>query len=392
MTKYLIIGNGVAGTTAAENIHKKDNSAQITMGTDEEFPFYYRIRLNEYLSGDITEGDLIAKKQAWYEERGVDLKLKTRIVGAEPREKAVITENNERITYDLLLVATGSHSFIPPIKGAEKRGVFALRSIQDTRNISAYAEGIEDVILIGGGLLGLEAGNALRKLGKKVQVVEFFPRLLPRQLDVDGAQRLQGIMEAMGFSFRLGAKTQEIIGDNQVNGVQLEGGEILSAKMVVISAGVRPNLELTESLGLDSDKGIKVDEHLRTNQPDIYAAGDVAEFMGIPYGIWPAAMEQGKIAGINMAGGDETYKGTTMANTLKVVGIDLASAGDIDAENKFESRVVTDENIYKKIIIDKDRIIGCIMLGDTKGFNKVTKAMSEKQDVSQTKDQILSRE
>jgi nitrite reductase (NADH) large subunit len=391
MRHYLIIGNGVAGTTAAENIHKKDNSAQITMVTDEEVPFYYRIRLNEYLSGDITEEDIIAKKQAWYEERGVDLKLKTRIVRAEPREKAVITENNERITYDLLLVATGSHSFIPPIKGAEKRGVFALRSIQDTRNISAYAEGIEDVILIGGGLLGLEAGNALRKLGKKVQVVEFFPRLLPRQLDVDGAQRLQGIMEAMGFSFRLGAKTQEIIGDNQVNGVQLEGGEILSAKMVVISAGVRPNLKLTESLGLDSDKGIKVDEHLRTNQPDIYAAGDVTEFMGIPYGIWPAAMEQGKIAGTNMAGGDETYEGTTIANTLKVVGIDLASAGDIDAENKFESRVITDENIYKKIIIDKDRIIGCIMLGDTKGFNKVTKAMSEKQDVSHTKDQILTK-
>jgi nitrite reductase (NADH) large subunit len=135
-----------------------------------------------------------------------------------------------------------------------------------------------------------------------------------------------------------------------------------------------------------------VNEHLRTNQPDIYAAGDVAEFMGIPYGIWPAAMEQGKIAGINMAGGDETYEGTTMANTLKVVGIDLASAGDIDAENKFESRVITDENIYKKIIIDKDRIIGCIMLGDTKGFNKVTKAMSEKQDVSKTKDQILTQE
>jgi nitrite reductase (NADH) large subunit len=159
--------------------------------------------------------------------------------------------------------------------------------------------------------------------------------------------------------------------------------------MVIISAGVRPNLELAEPLGLDHEKGIKVDEHLGTSQPDIYAAGDVAEFRGMPYGIWPAAMEQGKIAGVNMAGGDMTYDGTTMANTLKVVGVDLASAGNIDAENKLESRVVTDDKVYKKIVIENDQIVGCIMLGDTKGFNKITKMMSEKQDVSQIKDQIL---
>jgi nitrite reductase (NADH) large subunit len=185
----------------------------------------------------------------------------------------------------------------------------------------------------------------------------------------------------MGFSFRLGAKTQEIIGDDRIEGVQLEGEETLPAEMVIISAGVRSNLELAEPLGLDLDKGIKVDEQLRTSRPDIYAAGDVAEFKGIPYGIWPAAMEQGKIAGTNMAGGDMIYEGTTMANTLKVVGIDLASAG---------SRIVTDEKLYKKIVIENDQIIGCIMLGDTNGFNRVTKAMSEKHDVSQIKGQILA--
>jgi nitrite reductase (NADH) large subunit len=314
------------------------------------------------------------------------IKLKTRIVDSDPREKMVITENNHRLHYDCLLVATGSHSFIPPIKGSDKRGVFALRSIQDARDIADYARDIEDVVLIGGGLLGLETGNALRKLGKKVMVVEFFPRLLPRQLDVGGAQRLQGIMEGMGFAFRLGAKTQEITGDHQVSGALLEGGERLSAEMVIISAGVRPNMELAEPLGLDHDKGIKVDEHLRTNQSDIYAAGDVTEFRGIPYGIWPAAMEQGKIAGINMAGGDMIYDGTTMATTLKVVGIDLASAGNIDAENEFESRVLTDEKVYKKIVIDRDRIIGCIMLGDTKDFKNITKAMEDKVDVSKTKE------
>jgi NAD(P)H-nitrite reductase large subunit len=390
MKNYLIIGNGVAGTTAAENIRKLDREGGITMVTDEDLPFYYRIRLNEYISGDITEQDLIASGEQWYKDQAISSRLSTRIVGVEPKDKVVITEDDQKIPYNCLLIATGSHSFIPPISGSDKAGVFALRTIKDARDISAYAKKIEDVVLIGGGLLGLEAGNALRKLDKKVMVVEFFPRLLPRQLDVDGAKRLQSTMEDTGFSFRLGAKTQEIKGDERIESVLLEGGESLKADMVVISAGVRPNLELADHLGLEHDKGIKVDEHLSTNQPDIYAAGDVAEFKGMPYGIWPAAMEQGKIAGNNMAGGNMIYEGTTMANTLKVVGIDLASAGNIDAENELESKMVTDEKVYKKIVIENDRIIGCIMLGDTKGFNKITKAMSAKQDISQVKDSILS--
>jgi len=390
MKNYLIVGNGVAGTTAAKNVRKHDKEGKITIVTDEDFSFYWRIKLNEYLAGDLTEEALTAQKAQWYGEQRIDLKLKTLIAGADPNEKVVFTEDKQRLSYDSLLIATGSHSFIPPIKGSEKEGVFALRNIQDARGISVWAKDIEDVVLIGGGLLGLEAGNALLKLGKKVTVVEFFPRLLPRQLDVDGAQRLQEIMGKMGFSFRLGARTQEIFGNDQVTGVLLEGGESIPSKMVIISAGIRPNLELAEPLGLENDKGIKVDEYLRTNQTDIYAAGDVTEFRGMPYGIWPAAIEQGQIAGTNMAGGNLVYKGTTMANRLKVVGVDLASAGDIDAENEKESRVVSDDKVYKKIVMENNQIVGCIMLGDTKAFNKITKDMSEKKDISQVKDQLLS--
>ena len=154
--------------------------------------------------------------------------------------------------------------------------------------------------------------------------------------------------------------------------------------MVVISAGVRPNQSLAKDLGLDHDKGIKVDERLRTSRPDVYAAGDVVEHKGMVYGIWPASMEQGKCAGINMAGGDALYQGTTMANTLKVVGIDLASAGEIDAESKFQSRVLSAGGVYKKVIMDQNRVIGCIMLGDTDQFGKVVKAISEKKDASET--------
>lgn len=392
MGGYLIIGNGVAGTTAADNIRTLDREEAITLVTDEDLPFYYRIRLNEYMAGEISEEALVARKPSWYEERRIELRLKTPIAGADPGEKAVVTAGGERLSYGTLLLAMGSHSFVPPIQGAEKTGVFTLRSVQDARDIGAYAARAAKVVLIGGGLLGLEAGNALRKLGKAVTVVEFFPRLLPRQLDPDAARRLQAILEEMGFAFRLGAKTREITGDPAAAGVLLESGERLPADMVVVSAGVRPNLALAEVLGLDRDKGVKVDERMRTSRADIYAAGDVAEFEGTVYGIWPASLEQGKIAGINMAGGEGTYKGTTMANTLKVVGVDLASAGDIDADNALESRVVSAERSYRKIVLKDGRIVGCIMLGNTKGFDKMTRLMSGKKDVSGVKDRILAED
>jgi nitrite reductase (NADH) large subunit len=390
MAHYVIIGNGVAGTTAAENIRKLDQAGEITVVTEESTPFYYRMRLPDFISGDIAENKLTAKKDQWYKDQGIDLKLRTRIQGADSGKKVIRTQSDSEIPYDRLLIATGSRSFIPPMKGADKKGVFALRTIQDARDIVAWAKDIRKVVLIGGGLLGLEAGNALWKFGKNLTVVEFFPRLLPRQLDVAGGGRLQKIMEGMGFSFRLGAKTQEIKGQDRVTGVLLEGGEMLPAEMVIVSAGVRPALELAKALGLDHDKGVKVDERMRTSQPGIYAAGDVAEFKGIPYGIWTAATEQGQFAGTNMAGGDALYKGTVMANTLKVIGIDLASAGNIDAENKLESKVLTDEKVYKKVVLENGQIVGCIMLGDTKGFTKITKMMAEKQNVSEIKDKLLS--
>ena len=387
---YLIIGNGVAGTAAAENIRRNDKDGKITIVTEEDSPFYYRIRLNDYIAGDLTEAALLAKKDQWYKETGINLRLKTRITGADPLNHSIITEDGTRLAYDKLLVAAGSYSFIPPVKGSDKKGVFAIRNIQDARAIISFVKNIKDVVIIGGGLLGLEAGNAFLKMNKVVTVVEFFPRLLPRQLDEKGAEMLRVSMEAMGFKFRLGAKTEEIKGPGHVSSVLLEGGESLPAGMVIISAGVRPNTVLAKAMGLEFDKGIRVDESLETNLPDIYAAGDVAEFNGMAYGIWPAAMEQGKIAGINMAGGKMVYNGTTMSNTLKVVGIDLASAGDIDADNKHESRFLMNEKVYKKIVLENNRIIGCIMLGDTTGFNKITKVITEKKDISWVKDQLLS--
>ncbi|MCX5864397.1 MAG: FAD-dependent oxidoreductase [Deltaproteobacteria bacterium] len=390
MKTYLIIGNGVAGTSAAEAIRQQDPKGNITILSEEDIPFYYRIRLNDFISGDVGEDKLIAKKEAWYQEQRIDLRLNTRITTLDAAGKRLTTASGEALPFDRLLLATGSHSFLPPIEGIGQQGVFALRHIKDARAILAQAEKSEEVILIGGGLLGLEAGNALRKLGKKVTVVEFFPRLLPRQLDDKGAKRLQKLMEKMGFSFRLSAITKTITGSNgRADGIVLEGGDALKGQMVIVSAGVRPNLELAKIGGLDCDKGVKVNNRLETSASDIYAAGDVAEHQGVVSGIWPAAMQQGKVAGTNMSGGEVQYNGTTMSNILKVAGIDVAAAGNIDAEGRYESQVVSSGSVYKKLVIENNRVIGCIMVGDTKNFNTITRYITEQRDIGTLKNSLL---
>ena len=388
MKRYLIIGNGVAGTTAAEHIRRHDEQGEITILTDEELPFYYRIRLNDYISGDLGKKDLIAKKAEWYAERRIKLLTGVRVTGADPEKQYVMTAGQERYPYDLLLLATGSRSFVPPIRGADTNGVFTLRTVADADRIMSFGSGRDNVLLIGGGLLGLETGKAFQKMGKQVMVVEFFPRLLPRQLDDRGAARLRNMLEDMGFAFRLGAVTREIMGSDAVESVVLESNEVIGADMVIISAGVRPDLDLAKQLGLACGKGITVDAALRTSRPEIFAAGDAAEFAGILYGIWPAAMQQGEIAGTNMAGGRETYHGSVMANKLKVVGIDLAAAGEIDAENRLNARITETDTVYRKIVLDGNRIIGCILLGDTADYAAITKMIRDKKDIREIKETL----
>ncbi|MDX2433411.1 MAG: FAD-dependent oxidoreductase [Desulfobacterales bacterium] len=390
MKKYLLVGNGVAGTTAAENIRKNDPTAWITIVTEEEIPFYYRIRLPDFLCGEVNESGLIAKKKEWYEENNITLRLSTKITGGSVKDKILYSSSGEELSFDRLILANGSTPNIPAISGSDKRGVFSLHYIQDAKDIVSQASCCKKAILIGGGLLGLEAGNGLKKLGLGITVIEFFPRLLPRQLDSESARRLQSILEDRGFSFKLDAKTRSIEGNEKIEGVTLENGEFIAADMVIISAGVTPKLQLAKELGLDCNRGIKVDKQMRTSQPDIYAAGDIVEFEGRTYGIWPAAMEQGKIAGTNISGGNATYEGTILSSILKVAGIDLASAGEIDEENLHDSKTVASETIYKKIVLDNNRVIGCIMLGDRKNFNRINRAISTGEDILSDLDTLLA--
>ena len=313
MTTYIIVGNGVAGNAAAETIRKYDNAGEILVFTREKYPLYYIPGLPEYLSGESPLNRLIIHDEKWYRDHRLALHLETEIRRIDAANKIVATSEGQNYAYDHLLLATGGISFVPPLKGADQEGVFTLRTIADADAIREKAGKSKKLALIGGGLLGLEAGNGLRKLGLEVTVIEFFPRLLPRQMDIPGAALLQKLMENMGFKFYLGETTREIIRQNGGLASQLESGKTINADMILISAGTRPDLTLARALGLDIDKGVKVDDTMKTGLDGIYAAGDLIEHQGRYYGLWSAAMEQGKVAGAAMAGQPARYEGTVIS-------------------------------------------------------------------------------
>ncbi|MDP2967738.1 MAG: FAD-dependent oxidoreductase, partial [Deltaproteobacteria bacterium] len=336
MKRYLIVGNGVAGARAAVRIRERDTEGEIHVFTEEAYPFYYRVRFPEMVAGEVAIKEITIHTKEFYQGENISLHLEELVVEVRPDKKEVLSKQGKTYSYDCLLIATGGNAFVPPIKGTEKKGVFTLRTMKDAIGMRAFSGKIKQAILIGGGLVGLETGGALLRRGIKVAVIEHNPRILPRQMDPEGAQILQAKMETMGFSFFLNGQSEEILGGESVEGVCLKDGRVVEGQMAIISAGVRPNIQLAKEMGLEMKNGILVNDRLETRIKDIFAAGDVAEHRGRVYGIWPAAQKQGEIAGVNMAGGDESYGGTVVSNTLKVVGIDLTSTGEIDAEGKLE--------------------------------------------------------
>ena len=394
MKRYLIIGDGVAGARAAVKIRETDPKGKIHIFTEEAYPFYYRVRFPEFVSGEVAIQDITIHTKEYYQSRGISLHLEEPIIEVHSEKKEVVSKKGKIYSYDLLLMATGGAAFVPPIKGVEKRGVFTLRKMKDAIEMKEFSKGVSQAILIGGGLVGLEAGGALLKRGIKVAVIEHNPRILPRQMDVEGAQILQKKMEGMGFSFYLNGQSDEILGKEKVEGLRLKDDRTVEGQMVIVSAGVRPNIELAKTMGLEIKNGISVNDRLETKREGIFAAGDVAEHRGRCYGIWPAAQRQGETAGINMAGGNALYEGTAVSNTLKVVGVDLTSSGEIDAERKLECVVKSDreKGIYRKVAFKEDKIVGCILLGNVKGSSEILSAIEKKINVKDLKDLILEEE
>ncbi len=410
MQRYIIVGNGVAGVTAAQSIVRADPALEVHIFGAEPYPYYQRPRLWEFLAGEIEQQTLYFRPLEWYAAKGIQVHLGARVAELDPAEHRLTLADGSSISYDRLLLATGGRPFVPPFAGGDKGGVFTLRTLDDAWVIKSYARDIRSAVVIGGGLLGLEMARALLALGLRerpsarardegaaerldVSVLEYEPRLLPRQLDAEGAQVLQARLEAMGLHFLTDAATETILGNERVTGVRLKDGRVVNGEMVLISTGIRSQVDLAREAGLEVNRGVIVDEQLRTSVADVYAAGDVAEFEGVVYGIIPAAMEQAQVAAANMvADGSATYSGTVPATTLKIVGIDLTCLGEATAtgdEFVVLRQVDPTTGVYRRLALRDGKIVGAILLGDTRNVRPLKQLIATGRDVSAYSDRLL---
>jgi nitrite reductase (NADH) large subunit len=389
----VIIGCGVAGVTAAKAIKQNAPETEVTVYTDENHLYYPRPRLYEILSGKKEPQEIYSYTQEWYNHLGIKVQLGKKVLSINPASKELTTEGGLKTRYDRLLMANGAHAFVPPIKGVEKQGSFTLRTFEDAVTIKQYPKKGEKAIVIGGGLLGLEFAACLRKLGQKVEVVEIRPRLLPMQLDQDGSAILEDNLRRLGVNVVLGVRTTEILGKEAVSGVSLDNGKEISGQLILISAGVKPNIQLAADAGIKVNRGVVVDEYLQTSANDVYAAGDVLEFHGQVYGIIPPAIEQANIASANMVGGEKrVYKGTIHFTTLKIASISLTSIGLVNPEGShYEEikKIDRQEGVYKKIVLDQGKIVGAILLGDKKGTSALLRLMQRETNVTKYENHLL---
>lgn len=390
--KILIAGNGVAAVTAAQTL-SRDGDHEITILSREPHLYYARPRLWSYIAGEIGRDDLFVRKQEWYAENGIDVHLGEDVVGVDPEAHTISVQGGSVYHYDRLLLAPGSHPFVPPVPGSDLVGVFTLRTIEDADAIRRHADRSETAAVIGGGLLGLEIARVLLSLGLKVTVLEAAPYLLPRQLDRDGAGLLASLLEGMGMQVRADVRVERIEGSEQASAVQLAGGDRIDSDLVLLSTGIRSNIDLAEKAGIEVNRGILVDRNLQTSAEDVYAAGDAAEFDGRVYGIIPAALEQARAAAAAMLGQQPDYSGTIPSTNLKVTGIALTSIGDYmgECEGCEEYRHLDEEQkVYRKIVVLDGVLQGAILVNDSERSGGIARLIRSGQDISGSEQDILS--
>ncbi len=394
--KLVLVGNGMAGVRALEEVLKiAPDLYEITVFGAEPHPNYNRILLSPVLAGEQTVDEIILNPLSWYEEHGITLHKGKKVVRVDRVRRLVIAEDGTEAAYDRLLLATGSNPFILPVPGKDLQGVIGYRDIADTEAMIAAAEHYKKAVVIGGGLLGLEAANGLMLRGMDVRVVHLMPWLMERQLDDTAGRLLQRSLEARGIRFEIGAQTQALIPDDKgrVMAVQFKDGREVPADLVVMAAGIRPNTALAESMKLHCDRGIVVSDTMQTvTDPRIYAVGECAAHRGIAYGLVAPLFEQGRVCATHLAQfGIGRYMGSTTSTKLKVTGIDLFSAGNFMGGEGHEEILLNDPfgGVYKKLVIKDDRLVGACLYGDTVDGSWYFKLMREGRSIHDIRDKLM---
>ncbi|MED5620041.1 nitrite reductase large subunit NirB [Ideonella sp. BN130291] len=398
--KLVMVGNGMAGVRTLEELLKiAPDLYDITVFGAEPHPNYNRILLSPVLAGEQTLDEIVLNPMSWYAEHNITLHLGKKVVEVDRRRRIVRAEDGTEAEYDRLLLATGSNPFILPVPGKDLDGVIAYRDIADTNTMIEAAAKYKHAVVIGGGLLGLEAANGLMLRGMQVSVVHIMPWLMERQLDDTAGKLLQKSLEDRGLKFLIGAQTQALIGDKErgsagrVMAVQFKDGKEIPADLVVMAAGIRPNTELAERIGLHCNRGIVVTDTMQTiTDPRIYSVGECAAHRGIAYGLVAPLFEQGKVCATHLAQfGIGRYTGSQTSTKLKVTGIDLFSAGDFMGGEGCEEIVMSDPfgGVYKKLVLKDDKLVGACLYGDTVDGSWYFKLLREGRSVSDIRDRLM---
>lgn len=383
--KIVILGNGAAGYHAAEAIRKRNTKCTVEIISSENYLTYFRPELSDYLTENIEDSKFFVSPHGWYEDNNIMLRLNSTVDKIIPSNKELLLSDGSKTNYDKLILATGSHNFKPDLPGIEKQGIFTLKDINDANNIKNYMKSSKNAVVIGGGLLGLEAASELKKSGLNVTVVEFFDRLLPKQLDKPGAKLFEKLISKYGINLLLDDSCIEILGDASVTGVKLKSGKTIDADMVLFSIGIRPNKKLAEECGIKTNKGILVNENMETNIKDIYAAGDAAELNGTIYGNWTAAVEMGKTAGANAIGDKLSFKDFVSSVIFDALGTSVVSFGNVtNDENEKLEFLNLKLNECKTLFFINNVLSGGYLIGNTSAAGKLILAMKDNKTLKDT--------
>lgn len=393
--KLVMIGNGMAGVRTLEELLKlAPDLYDITVFGAEPHPNYNRILLSPVLAGEQTFEEIVLNDLNWYAENDIKLLLGRKVVKIDRKQRLVIADDGSEAEYDRLLIATGSNPFILPIPGKDLQGVIGYRDIADTQMMMDTAKTHKHAVVIGGGLLGLEAANGLKLRGMDVTVVHIGDWLLERQLDSTAGRLLQKSLEDRGLKFLLPKHTAELLdnGEGRVCAVKFKDGEVIPADLVVMAAGIRPNSELAESAGIACNRGILVNDTMQTYDPRIYAIGECASHRGIAYGLVAPLFEQAKVCANHLAQlGFSRYQGSVTSTKLKVTGIDLFSAGEFMGGEGTETITLSDPigGVYKKLVIKDDVLVGACLYGDTADGGWYFRQIRENHNVSEIRDHLM---
>jgi len=400
MKQFVIIGNSAAGIAAVEAIRQSDKTSKITVISDEDYPSYCRCLISYYLAGEVKEEKIWYRPDTFYKENNTELLLNKKVERVDPKKNRVICQDKSQLNYDALLIATGGRPKFPEISGIKKEGVFGFRTLKDTKQIQDLLVVTKAASVLGGGLVGLKGAYALKKRNIEVKVIVRSKQVLSQMLDFDAASLVQKRLEENGIEILLGQDAAEIIGNGDIKAIKLDSGKILGTSLVIAAKGVQPNIDLIKDTEIKIKEGIIADNLMQTNIPNIYTAGDVCESFDLTLGetsinaLWPVAVEQGRIAGANMAGENINYEGSVAMNSIEFFGLPIISLGLYKTKGDnagFEEikSLNTRDNLYKKLLLKDNILVGAILVGDIRSSGIFLRLIKEKINVSPFKDKLM---